>query len=147
MASNQKPETTAPKPSEEVDEMLEVEELRQKYLGDLPDGVLLPPHRFRISQRHAFQNLVLNAIKDEVFEGLEPDDEGTIELDGKVNPEDIEKIQKVNAFLASIDEWAESIAIDKDAYVKWSEGKVTDHFMVLFRWYRVALGESQSSSN
>jgi hypothetical protein len=47
--------------------------------------------------------------------------------------------------LADIDEFAESIAADKDAYVEWSLGKGYDVFSALLSRYSSAVGESTAS--
>lgn len=138
---NDKPKATQPDrptPSEEVDETIELEDLRAEFLADLP--ALLPAHRFRISQRHAFQNLVLEAQKEKVF------DRESMDYDLS-KPDDIDAFQKLQNFVASIDLWAETIALNPTDYAAWSEGKTEEHFIVLFRVYRVALGESKSSSD
>lgn len=127
-----------PTPSEDVDDRIELEELEQEFLSDLPK--LLPAHRFRISQRHAFQDLVLEAMKEKVFDREAMD----YDMD---KPEDIEAFQKFQRFVASIDLWAETIAINPTDYAAWSEGKTEEHFVVLFRVYKAALGESNSSGS
>lgn len=138
MATNNKATEPEPTPSEEVDERIEVEELRAEYLSDLPP--LRPAHRFRIAQRHRFQDLVLEAQKEKVF------DRESLDYDLS-KPEDIDALQAMRRFVASIDEWAESIADNPTDYIAWSEGKTENHFLVLFRVYRVALGESNSSES
>lgn len=140
MTTPKTPKKSTPKvakPSEIVDDSIELDEIRKELLADLP--ALRPAHRFRLAHRNAFADLTLNAIKSGAFEG-----DGALEFDTN-NPEDIERLQKLQAFVASIDEWAESIAEDKDAYIAWAEGKTEEHFMALFRTYQVELGESQRS--
>lgn len=130
----------APKPSEILDEELEQKELREQILADLP--ALRPAARFRLRHRNAFTNLILDAAKSGAFD----DDEGPLEIE-TTTPEGIERLQKLNKFVESIDAWAESIAEDVDEYIAWSEGKTQEHFMALFVSYREALGESSSSAN
>lgn len=129
----------APKPSEAIDAQMERDALYEELLGDMP--ALLPPVRFRISHRHDFDNLSLEAAKSKAFDG-----DGELEFDMN-KPEDIERFQALRRFVASIDLWAERIAEDPVAYAKWSEGKTEEHFMALFRKYQDALGESSSSES
>lgn len=127
------------KPSEVIDEDLEQRELREKLLADLP--ALRLARRFRLGHRNAFTNLMLDAAKSGAF-----DSDDVLEFDAS-KPEDIERLQKLNSFVESIDEWAESIADDPAAYALWSEGKTQEHFIALFVHYREALGESSSSAS
>lgn len=133
------PAKKAPKPSETVDAQIERDDLAEELLSELPE--LRPAYRFRLAHRNAFQNLSLDALKSGAFDG-----EGALEFDLS-KPEDIERFQKLQKFVESIDEWAESIAIDPAAYAAWSEGKTEEHFMALFVSYRDALGESKSSAS
>lgn len=130
----------APKPSEVIEADDEQRELREELLAELP--ALRPARRFRLSHRNAFTNLTLDAAKSGAFD----EGDGQLEFDPK-NPEDIDRLQKLNAFVASIDEWAESIADDPDAYALWAEGKTQEHFVALYVQYRDALGESSSSES
>lgn len=129
----------APKPSEVVDQTIEQDELRKELLSDLPP--LRPPHRFRLAHRNAFTNLSLEALKSGAFDG-----DGTLNFDFD-KPGDIDRYQKLQSFIESIDAWAESIADDPDAYATWSEGKTEEHALALFTVYKDALGESQSSAS
>ncbi|WP_136057239.1 hypothetical protein [Microbacterium sp. K24] len=141
---DRKPKATAkvaPKPSEVVDAELEQAELFAELLADLPP--MRPATRFRVRHRNDFANLVLDAAKSGAFAG---EDSGPLEFDS-AKPEDIERLQKLNEFVACIDEWAETIADDPEAYAEWSEGKTHDHFMALYITYRDALGESKSSAS
>ena len=126
-----------PKPSEIIDAEQEAAELRKELLSDMPP--LRPAHRFRLSHRNAFHDLSLEALKSGAFEG-----DMNFNTD---KPEDIERFQKLQKFVVSIDEWAESIADDPNAYALWSEGKSEEHFMALFADYKEALGESQRSAS
>lgn len=139
MTTPKTPQDRKPKASEIIDAELEQKELREELLADLPS--LRPAHRFRLAHRNAFTNLSLDAAKSGAFDG-----DGPLEFDGS-KPEDIERLQKLNDFLASIDSWAESIADNPDEYATWAEGKTPDHFMALYITYRDALGESKSSES
>ena len=133
----------APKPSEVIEAEQNAEALRRELLGDMPP--LREPHRFRLGHRNAFTNLTLDAAKSGAFDG-NGDGEGMLEFD-MTKPEDIERYQKFAAFVESIDEWAETIAEDKDAYAAWSEGKTEEHFVALYMHYRDELGKSRSSES
>ena len=125
------------KPSDAIDEELEAKELRAELLADMPS--LRPAHKFRLRHRNAFKNLTFEALKKGVFEG---------DLNYDMSkPEDIERYQAMQSFVESIDEWAESVADDPDAYAEWAEGKTEETFIALFVTYREALGESSSSDS
>jgi len=124
-----------PTPSEVIEMEQEQKELREELLADLPP--LRPAITFRMRHRNDFQNLLLDAAKSGAFD---EDTEGPLEYD-ETRKEDIERLQKLNEFVAQIDEWAETIAEDPEAYAVWAQGKTHDHFMALFMQYRDALGE------
>lgn len=126
-----------PKPSEIIDQEQEAAELRKELLADMPP--LRPARRFRLGHRNAFHNLSLEALKSRAFDG-----DMEFNMD---KPEDIERFQNLQKFVESIDEWAESIADDPEAYTLWSEGKTEEHFLALFAEYKDALGESQRSAS
>lgn len=131
-------EPTAPTPSEAADMALEREELRRELLADMPP--LRPAHRFRLAHRNAFHNLSLEAMKSGAFDRESMDYDLT-------KPKDIEDFQKLQAFVESIDAWAESIAEDPLAYDEWSQGKDEETFMALFATYQADLGESNGSAS
>ena len=139
MTTPKTPQDRKPKASEIVDAEQEQKELREALLSDMP--ALRPAYRFRLAHRNDFQNLSLEALKSGAFEG-----DGALEFD-QSKPGDIERLQKLNAFVVSIDQWAETIAEDPAAYAVWAEGKTQEHFMALFVQYRDALGESNSSES
>lgn len=138
MTSKKAPAEKTITPSEAIDAEQEAKELRQELLADMPP--LRPARRFRLGHRNAFHNLSLEALKSGTFDGESMD----FDMD---KPEDIERFQKLQKFVESIDEWAESIAEDANAYAVWSEGKSEEHFLALFAEYKEALGESQRSAN
>lgn len=127
------------KPSEIVESEQEQRELREQLLAELPP--LRPAKRFRLGHRNAFTNLTLDAAKSGAFDG-----DGALEFDPS-KKDDIERLQKLNTFVESIDVWAESIAENVEAYIAWSEGKTQEHFLALYVQYRDALGESSSSES
>ncbi|MCJ1709226.1 hypothetical protein [Microbacterium sp. VKM Ac-2923] len=131
-------EPTAQTPSEAVEDRLDQAELRAELLDGMPD--LRPAHRFRIRHRNNFHNLTLEAVKTGAF------DRENLDYD-LTNAADIEDFQKLQEFVVSIDEWAESIADDPEAYSDWSEGKDEETFMALYVEYRNALGESRGSAS
>ncbi|GAA2577300.1 hypothetical protein [Microbacterium binotii] len=127
-----------PTPAEIDDAKREQDELNASLLVGLPE--LRPAHRFRLAHRNAFHNLLLDATASGAFDRPELDFDLT-------NPDDIAAFKKLQSFVESIDEWAESIAEDVVAYTEWSEGKTEDTFIALFNTYREALGESTSSAS
>lgn len=140
--ADRKPRATAmtaeQKPSEQVDAIIEAEEVRAELLADLP--ALRPARRFRLGHRNRFHDLTLEAAKSGAFDREDMDYDLT-------KPEDIEDFQKLQRFVESIDEWAESIADDPEEYALWSEGKTEEHFMALYVQYKADLGESRGSGN
>lgn len=127
-----------PTPSEQVDAEQEAAELRAELLADLP--AMRPASRFRLAHRNAFHNLMLEATKSGAFDR----DDLTYDLH---KPADIEAYQKLQAFVESIDAWAETIADEPREYALWSEGKSEEHMLALFVLYREALGESSGSES
>ncbi|MFJ4173411.1 hypothetical protein [Microbacterium sp. NPDC089696] len=149
--TSSKKASAAPKPdeattpelsaSEQLEREQEQKELREQLLADLP--TLRPAITFRMRHRNDFNNLLLDAAKSGAFD---EDTEGPLEFDNS-RVEDIERLQKLNEFIARIDEWAETIAENPAEYDAWSQGKTHDHFMAIFVEYRDALGESLSSAS
>lgn len=131
-------EPTEQTPSQAVEERLDQAELRAELLDGMPS--LRPAYRFRIRHRNDFNNVTLEAVKSGAF------DRDSLEFDLAI-PADVEDFQKLQEFVATIDEWAESIADDPEAYAAWSEGKNEETFMALYVEYRNALGESRGSSS
>ncbi len=125
-------------PAEAEEARLEAAELRAELLADMPP--LRPAHRFRLRHRNDFQNVSLEAMKSGAFDR----EDMSFDLS---KPADIEAFQKLQEFVVTIDEWAESIAEDADAYAEWSEGKDEETFMALYVEYRNALGESRGSAS
>lgn len=132
-------EESAPTPSETVDEQLDQDALRAELLADLPE--LLPAHRLRARARAGFDRLIMHATVGNVFRK-----DGMLSFDLN-KPADVERYDAFLEFVAEIDEWAETIAIDPEAYADWSAGKDGEVFMALFMEYQRALGESRGSAN
>lgn len=128
-----------PTPSEVLDEKLDQDALMAELLGDLPE--LTPAYRLRARQRAGFDRLKMHATVGGVFTG-----DGILTFD-MTKPGDVKRYDAFLEFVAEIDEWAESIAYDQDAYAEWSAGKTGEHFMAIFMDYQVALGESRGSAS
>lgn len=114
----------ANKTQSKQDEVLEVEDL----LKDVPD--LKPAERFRQRERSRILGLSLK---------LEPYLNGAGEVDLSNN----DAARAMLDYLADADEFFESIAVDPDAYVAWSEGLSNSEqvFTALLNKYQVRLGE------
>lgn len=132
-------EESAPTPSESVDEQLDQDALRAELLADMPE--LLPAHRLRARARAGFDRLMLHATVGKVFRK-----DGMLSFNLS-KPADVERYDAFLEFVSQIDEWAETIAIDPEAYADWSAGKDGEVFMALFMEYQRALGESRGSAN
>jgi hypothetical protein len=94
-----------------------------ELLADLPK--LVEPTRLRIRQRNDLLTLVMGA--EEFSQDSSLDDTAS-------------KVAILN-MMADIDDWAESIAFDKEAYALWSEGQGYESFLALMNRYSVALGK------
>lgn len=114
------PETTDEKSTLEVlDEKLRDDEI----LADLPE--LKEPIKLRIRERNVLLELVMRADVMSKAEGAD-------EVATKMAALDL---------MAGIDEFAETIAVDKNAYVEWSEKQSYDAFLALLNRYSAALGK------
>lgn len=127
------------KPTDIIDDQLDTDATEAEALAGLP--ALVPAHRFRARHRVNFQNLQLEALKSGVFGG-----DGALNIDTST-PEGIEHYQALLDFIATVDEWAETIAIDADAYADWAAGKDYNTFIALFVKYQRELGESSRSES
>ena len=114
------PETVDEKSALEVlDEKLRDDEI----LADLPE--LKDPIKLRIRERNVLLELVMRA--DAMTK-----DENADEVAAKMAALDL---------MAGIDEFAETIAVDKTAYVEWAEAQSYDAFLALLNRYSAALGK------
>lgn len=104
---------------ESLDEKLRDDEV----LADLPE--LKEPIKLRIRERNVLLELVMRA-------DLMSKADGADELAEKMAALDL---------MAGIDEFAESIAVDKNAYVEWAEKQGYDAFLALLNRYSTALGK------
>jgi hypothetical protein len=134
------------------DHRLSDEELDQQHADDLAEDevladmpTLVPPTKLRVRQRNKVMKLAigLRSFVPEKPEGADGDEvEGELDLDS-LSDDQLEKFLDV---LADIDDFAESIAVDKEAYVAWSEGQDYDAFTAILGRYSSAVGKSSSSS-
>ncbi len=100
------------------------EKLRDdEVLADLPE--LKEPIKLRIRERNVLLELVMRA-------DIMAKAEGADEVDAKMAALDL---------MAGIDEFAETIAVDKNAYIEWSEKQSYDAFLALLNRYSAALGK------
>lgn len=108
---------------------LEVDEL----LADMPE--LIAPERLRLRHRNRLMGIFLRADAD-----------GTLMGGGEVR--DPKKLESMLNMLGEVDEFAESIALDKEAYAEWSiaNGDNYNVFSALLQRYASAVGESAGSS-
>ncbi len=104
---------------EVLDEKLRDDEI----LADLPE--LKEPIKLRIRERNVLLELVMRADVMSKAEGAD-------EVATKMAALDL---------MAGIDEFAETIAVDKNAYVEWSEKQSYDAFLALLNRYSAALGK------
>jgi len=115
-----------PKTIEEHDAQLDESEI----LKGVP--ALLPPEQFRQRQRSKVMGMLnrLRSIADE---------DGNVEVD----PDNLEATDMILGLFADADEFFETIAADRDAYVKWSTGLKDSEqvFGTLIAKYARAVGE------
>lgn len=104
-----------------------------ELLADLP--TLTPPTKLRPRVRNKIMKM---AAKLSALAG----DDGEINIE--VGDANFDTMLDV---LADVDEFAESIAIDLEAYVAWSEQSSYEQLSALLTRYASAVGESTSSSS
>lgn len=122
------------------------QEIEQADLLADVKGILPEPGKLRIRAQNELMKISLELMP--MFEEMyEVDENGERVLDENgdaVVREDVERSEYLVAMFdatAKIDEFVESIALDRDAYVSWSEGKSHAHFMALLNYYRRVAGE------
>lgn len=111
-----------------------------EILAGMPE--LKPPHRLRIRDRNKFMKLALG------MRSIIPDtgaDDAAIEFD--MDDLDDEQLGKMLDIFAGVDDIAESIALNPEAYVAWAETASHDAFAAILSRYSSAVGESSSSSS
>ena len=124
-AKKEAPETVETSPTaDSVEATLTLEE----RLAGIPD--LIPPHRLRVKHRNKIRSIFLNLERKGVFES-----------EGVEIRED--RIEDFMAVIEDVDEFAESIAYDHEAYVDWASdnGNNVDAFAAILEHYMAALGE------
>lgn len=134
MAQNTKTKTDVP--AEAIDEPTELEVARDaeaeenELLADMP--ALTAPEKLRIRHKNRLKRISIAAAPtlDRVREARERGEEPGTEL-----------VEMVLVITEEIDDFAESIADDPEAYAEWSGGKDTEHMMALFSRYMRASGE------
>lgn len=122
--------------ADELEATLSEDEL----LADMP--ALIPPAKLRIRQRNTIMKLAFR-MRDVI-----PDSEdGAVSVDLDLDSLGDEELGKLLDAMADIDDFAESIAIDKAAYAEWAQGKDYEVFSALLSRYSSAVGESNSSAS
>lgn len=121
--------------AEEVDRELSDEEL----LADLP--ALRPPHRLRLRHKNRIMGLFLKARREGLLEKLEGGDDK--------EKDDLSTLEPVFKLLEDVDDFAESIAEDEEAYIAWAEANSDNYpaYMAIMNRYVSAVGESKSSAS
>jgi hypothetical protein len=132
-AGAKKPQDRKPTAAAQLEATLSDDEL----LADLPE--LKSPGRLRLRQRNVIMAI---ALRLNAFVGDDDDSDEGLSLD-----ENDPRLPQLLDILAEIDEFAESIAVNREAYVEWAEGKDYDHFTALLQRYASAVGESTASSS
>lgn len=128
-----------------AEELLEAEAEAADLLADLP--ALRPPTELRLAARNKIKTIQMDhgrklaRIIGEAQDGVRISD----------LPEDtaIEYVKHMMGVQEAVDEFAESIAIDKPGYIAWSNAHADDYgpFMAILMRYAGAVGESSSSAS
>jgi hypothetical protein len=122
------------KPSKAALEREQIVE-EDRALKDMPP--LIPPHELRIRERN---KVMTAAIR---LENL-ADEDGKLEIDtSKDSPE----LRELMDLMADADDFAESIAVDRDEYIAWARKASYQQFAAILTRYGRAVGESSGSSN
>lgn len=116
-------------PEVSAEDILENELRTEELLADLPE--LRPPHRLRLRHRN---QIILVVARAEESGAIDAISSGSTSLSS---------FTPVMNMLAEIDEFAESIAEDKEAYAEWAEKNATnyDAFLAIMNRYSRAVGE------
>lgn len=108
-----------------------------RALADMP--ALYGPHELRIRERNRLMAIVvrLHALAN---------DDGELDVDMEADSPEARELLDV---IADADDFAESIAVDKDAYIAWARSPRAgyEQFTAILTRYGRAVGESSSSSN
>ncbi|WP_053352702.1 hypothetical protein [Leucobacter musarum] len=128
-----------------AEQILEAEAELEDVLADLPQ--LRPPHELRLAARNKIKTIRLEHGRD------------LVRIVGKVRegapiadlPEDtqVEYLKHMMSVQEAVDEFAESIAIDRAGYIEWSNKHADDYtpFIALLFRYADAAGESNGSAS
>ena len=110
-----------------AEELREREQALDEVLADMPE--LHPPHALRIRERNKIMEIFNNFRKSGLMDKLEKPG--------------IDAAVEVGALLADVDDFALSIAFDKNAYLVWSRKNANnyDAFMALLMRYTESVGE------
>lgn len=119
-------------------EELEARAEREALLEGLP--ALTPPNELRFRQRARIKEIVAEAVGRDV---LREGDDG-IEFD-ITSDADRARLSALYDIVDMIDQFAQSIALDPDAYVGWAKDKEESHFFAILTQYNEAVGESTGS--
>ncbi|MBQ9917354.1 MAG: hypothetical protein IJO71_09160 [Microbacterium sp.] len=120
----------------------DTQQLEEELLADLPE--LKPALKLRIGERNRLSEILLDAYASGLFGGSDDERSEGFDLDLD-NPEDLAKYKQLNRLCEQIDEWAESIAVDREAYAEWAGGKQHDTYFAILNRYQEAQGESTGS--
>ncbi len=122
------------KPSKAALERDQIAE-EDRLLADMPE--LFGPHELRIRERNKIMSIMMR------LEALASDD-GSIDID---TTKDTPETRALLDVIADADDFAESIAHDRDEYIEWARGAEYVQFTSIITRYARAVGESNSSSN
>ncbi|UOR02060.1 hypothetical protein MUN77_01630 [Leucobacter allii] len=118
---------------------LEAELNDEELLADMPE--LRSPARLRMRHKNRLLALATRMHKRLGAKGVKvKDGRAKLTMDDMLGMLDI---------CAEIDEFAESIAIDRDAYEEWAEANSDNHaaFIAILMRYQEAMGESTGSAS
>ncbi|MCI2958253.1 hypothetical protein MN032_11140 [Agromyces atrinae] len=126
--------------------MEQSDEASAKSVKKYVDGYKLDELRTLATER----GIEASGSKSEIAGRLVDNDEETGTLDLSFDFRDSEELKRLKDLMgvaAAVDEFAESIALDKEAYIEWAEGKDMDVFFAILNRYSSAVGESGASAN
>jgi hypothetical protein len=109
-------------------EQRDIDAEQDELLADMP--ALRPPHRLRARQRSRVLRIALK------FMPFMPEDGGAFDLDVK-DP----RMADLLDIFSDVDDFAESIAEDPEAYVRWAESASYDQLSAILSRYSSAVGE------
>lgn len=140
------PDSEAPEVAElTAEEQFEAEAEMSEVLADLP--ALRPPHELRLAARNKVKTIYLEHGRN-LAKIIGDAKEGT-NVSDLSEAAQIEYLKHMMGVQEAIDNFAESIAIDKPGYIAWSNAHADDYapFIALLARYASAVGESPSSAS